>query len=219
MQLRLVVYDKNYSSWSMRAGLALRLTGAPFEEVAYQTADAETQAALKRRSPTGLFPVLEHGELRIWDSLAIVEYLAEQFPRAGLWPEGSPARALARSVAAEMHSGFALVRQQLPMNICARYPKFPRQPELGPQLARLQHIWRECRERHGRGGDYLFGAFGAADCMFAPVVMRMRTYDVALDASSEAYARAVEAHPAVSDWVRGAQAEGYRNEKYDLVTG
>jgi glutathione S-transferase len=219
MQLRLVVYDKNYSSWSMRAGLALRLTGAPFEEIALQTADAETQAALRRRSPTGLFPLLEHGEIRVWDSLAIVEYLADQFPKAALWPADPAARAAARSVAAEMHAGFLPIRMQMPMNVRARYPRFPRHPELTPHLDRLQQLWRDCRERFGRAGDYLFGPFGAADCMFAPMVMRMRTYDVGLDPSSEAYARAIEAHPAVADWVKDAHAERYANARYDFLTG
>jgi glutathione S-transferase len=217
--MRLVIYDRNYSSWSMRAGLALRLTGAAFTEVAYQTAAPDEQAELKRRSPTGLYPLLEHGDVCVWDSLAIIEYLAELFPDAGLWPKEREARAHARSVSAEMHSGFLAVRQQMPMNIRARYASFPRQPELGAHFARLKELWAECRERFGQGGDFLFGGFGAADCMFAPIVMRMRTYDVGLDAGSEAYARAVEAHPVVRDWIEGAQAEGYRNEKYDLVTG
>jgi glutathione S-transferase len=217
-ELRLLIFDRNYSSWSMRAGLALRLTGARFEEVAYQTADADTQAALKRRSPSGLFPVLEHGDLRVWDSLAIIEYLAELFPAAGLWPSDATARAAARAISAEMHSGFPSIRQQMPMNIRARYPRFPRPPELTPQIERLQAAWRDCRRRRGQDGPYLFGAFGAADCMYAPMVMRMRTYDVELDPICEAYARAVEAHPAVADWVGQAQVEPYSNDRYDLIT-
>ncbi|MBM4265563.1 MAG: glutathione S-transferase family protein [Deltaproteobacteria bacterium] len=217
--LTLLVFDKNYSSWSMRAGLALRLTGSPFEEIAYQTADAATQADLKRRSPSGLFPVLEHGDVRVWDSLAIIEYLNERFPSAGLWPADAAVRAKARAVSAEMHSGFPSIRQQMPMNIRARYPRFPRQPELVPQIERLQAIWRECREQNATSGPFLFGSFCGADCMYAPMVMRMRTYDVKLDPLSEAYAKAVEAHPAVADWVGQGRAEGYRNERYDLVIG
>jgi glutathione S-transferase len=215
--LLLLVYDKNYSSWSMRAGLALRLTGARFEEVVYQTADAATRAALKRRSPSGLFPVLEHGDVCVWESLAIIEYLAELFPAVGLWPSDPKARAAARSVSAEMHSGFPSIRQQMPMNIRVRHPGFPRQSELTPQIERLHAIWRECRTRFGHGGPYLFGTFCAADCMYAPMVMRMRTYDVALDAVCEEYARAVEAHPAVADWAAQARVEPYRNERYELV--
>jgi glutathione S-transferase len=215
--LTLLVYDKNYSSWSMRAGLALRLVGAPFREVSYKIADAATQADLKRRAPAGLFPVLEHGDVRVWDSLAILEYLAELFPAAGLWPAEHGTRAAARSVAAEIHAGFAALRQSMPMNIRARYPRFPRPLEVDDQARRVVAIWRACRERSAGGGPFLFGAFGAADCMFAPDVMRFRTYDVKLDAANEAYARAVEEHPAVRDWVREARAEAYSNAQFDLV--
>src|ERR1041384_723259 len=163
----LYVWDYNYSSWSMRAGLALRQTGAPFQEVNVHAEGADT-IALKTLSPTGRFPLLKHGTEWIWDSLAIGEYLHEQFPEAGLWPSASNARAHARSMVAEMHSGFDTLRSALPMNIRKRYREFPKTAAVRGEIARISAMWQACLDRFGGDGPFLFGAFGLADAFFAP---------------------------------------------------
>ncbi len=213
-ELLLYVYDYNYSSWSMRAGLALRQTGAAFREVEVRS-EPESVAALKALSPTGLFPLLEHGKEWIWDSLAIGEYLAEQFPKAGLWPADAVARAHARSLAAEMHSGFGNLRSALPMNIRKHYPGFLKTAAVRADITRITGMWLACLERFGENGPFLFGSFSLADAFFAPVVMRFTSYDVELAPPLAAYADAVRAQPFVKDWVARAALDRYVNPNYE----
>ena len=215
---RLHVFDYNYSSWSMRAGVVMRLSGVPFDEARVHL-DDEGRARTRAFSPSGLLPLLEHGERRIWDSLAIAEYMAEQCPDRPLCPRDPHARAVARAASSEMHSGFGAIRQQMPMNLRARYPGFARNAEVERQVARVKELWRELRRRFGRGGEYLCGEFGIVDAMYAPVVARFRSYDVRLDGPCADYAAAVLRHPAVVGWHDAAAREELRIAAYELVVG
>lgn len=207
-QLEFITGNKTYSSWSLRPWLALRQTGAAFSEVVVPLYVAGYKQALLRHSPAGKVPVLKHGARVIWDSLAICEYLAEQFPHAGLWPQDPEARALARAVSAEMHSGFPVIRQLMPFNCRAVHRQLPSiTPELQGEIGRIQDIWRGTRARFGQQGPWLFGRFSIADAMFVPVALRFVTYDTQLDKSSEAYLAAVLAHPPVQEWIAAARLE------------
>jgi glutathione S-transferase len=206
-ELTLVVATKNYSSWSLRPYLALAHTGQPFREVVVQLGQPDTAANIAKHSPSGRVPALVHGELVVWDSLAICEYLAELFPQAKLWPQDATARAVARAVTAEMHSGFATLRNHMPMNLRARRPGEGRAPGVDEDISRVTQLWRECRERHGKGGPFLFGAFSIADAFYAPVVTRFVTYGVELDAVCGAYRDAVLALPAMRAWTEASQGE------------
>lgn len=215
--MTLVIGNKNYSSWSMRPWLTLAQTGAAFDEVVVPLDRPETAADIATHSPSGKVPVLHDGALAIWDSLAIIEYLAERFPRAGLWPAPADARAVARSVSAEMHAGFQALRTHMPMNIRARLPGRGRGDGVDADIARITAIWRDCRSRFGANGVFLFGAFSAADAMFAPVVTRFRTYGVDLDPASAAYAQAVVDWPVVASWCQAAAAEPWSQPRYDNI--
>lgn len=207
-ELILVVGSKNYSSWSLRPYLALAHTGQPFQEVVIALDEPDTAAKIAQHSPAGRVPVLRHGELTIWDSLAICEYLAETFPAAKLWPEDKAARAVARSVTAEMHSGFQALRNNLSMDLRSRKPgKGHDAPGVQDDIRRIQQMWRECRERFGKEGPFLFGRFSIADAFYAPVVTRFVTYDVKLDAVASAYRDAVLALPAFKKWADAAAVE------------
>ncbi|QDF02463.1 glutathione S-transferase family protein [Myxococcus xanthus] len=206
-QLTLVVGSKNYSSWSLRPYLALAHTGQPFQEVVIPLAVPDTDDRIARYSPSKRVPVLQHGDLTIWDSLAICEYLAEAFPQAQLWPQDTAARAVARAVTAEMHSGFSALRQHMNMNLRARSPGKGRAPGVAEDIARIQVLWNDCRGRFGQGGPFLFGRFSIADAFYAPVVTRFVTYDVALDAVSAAYRDAVLSLPALQKWTEEGRSE------------
>jgi glutathione S-transferase len=207
-ELTLVVGSKNYSSWSLRPYLALAHTGQPFREVVVLLDRPDTAAQIARHSPSGRVPVLRHGELVVWDSLAICEYLAETFPAARLWPEDRGARALARAVCAEMHSGFAALRQNLPMNLRLRAPgKGQQAPGVAEDIARVQGLWNECRGRFGQGGPFLFGRFSIADAFYAPVVMRFVSYGVPFDPAGASLRDAVLALPAMQAWMKAAESE------------
>lgn len=212
--LKIVVGSKNYSSWSMRGWLALELTGAPYEEIVIPLDRPDTAARIGAHSAAGRVPILLDGDLVVWDSLAICEYLAERFPAAGLWPADARARAVARSASAEMHSGFQALRTAMPMNLRLRRPVAVPAPDVAADLARIRELWRDLLSRP-RDGEFLFGRFGIADAMFAPVVGRCRSYGVALDGPEAAYADAVWRHPAVVKWVEAAQAEEQAIPKYD----
>ena len=214
--LKLYVFDYNYSSWSMRAGVLLRASGLQFEEQALHLDDAG-RASLGTLSPSKLLPMLEHGTLRVWDSLAIAEYVAELCPERALWPRDAHARAIARSASAEMHAGFMPLRNLLMMNIRARHPGTPRPPEVEANVARIKQLWTELRTRFGADGDFLCGAFGIVDAMYVPVVMRFRTYGVKLAGVCAAYADALLQHPAVQDWLVKAAAETKRVPAYELT--
>ncbi|HLL05268.1 MAG TPA: glutathione S-transferase family protein [Myxococcaceae bacterium] len=206
-EFTLVVASKNYSSWSLRAYLALAHTGQPFREVLIALDEPTTAAEIARYSPTGNVPVLQHGALTVWDSLAICEYLAETFPQARLWPEDKTARAVARSATAEMHSGFSALRRNMPMNLHARKPGHGRAPGVADDITRVQKVWNECRQRFGQGGPYLFGHFTIADAFYAPVVTRFVTYEVQLDEVSRAYRDTVLALPSFKTWLEAARHE------------
>lgn len=207
MEFKLVIASKNYSSWSLRAWLAVEQTGAPYEEILISTADPDWRAQIKRVSPSGKVPLLIDGGFQVGDSLAIVEYLNERFPNAGLWPADAKARAVARSVAAEMHSGFVALRMNMEMDIAANEPGKGHVPDALADAARIQAIWRDCRHRFGQGGPFLFGTFSAADCFYAPVVFRFRSYGVALDANAKAYCDAMVKETKVAKWIEGAKKE------------
>jgi glutathione S-transferase len=214
--LTLVIGNKNYSSWSLRPWLLLRQAGIPFDEVYIPLYRPDSAAALAQWSPSGKVPALHDGDVRVWDSLAICEYLAERFPDRQLWPADATARAVARSVSAEMHSGFAALREHMSMNIRARRPGRGRTPESLADVERIQAIWTDCRARFGQGGDFLFGRFCIADAMYAPVVLRFQTYGVALKGAAKDYADAMLALPALKAWVADALTEAERIEKFEF---
>jgi glutathione S-transferase len=199
--------NRNYSSWSLRPWLALKQTGAAFDEEVIPLSEPTTRSTVLRFSPSGRVPALKHNELTVWDSLAICEYLAETFPQAKLWPEDKAARAVARAVSAEMHSGFAALRDHLPMNMRSSFPNRGVTPDVQADINRITAIWRDCRKRFGEGGPFLFGGFTNADAMYAPVVSRFRTYKVELEEEAQAYTDAVWALPALQEWLTAAKNE------------
>lgn len=207
MTLRLVIGNKNYSSWSLRPWLAMKVARIAFEETLIAFDAPDFKARVTALSGAGKVPVLVDGMTCVWESLAILEYLAEKFPAAGLWPEQPEARAHARAVAAEMHSGFLGLRRQLPMNV--RRPVKPRAlaEDAAGDVARIDAIWSESRARFGAGGPFIYGAFGADDAMYAPVVWRFHTYTVAVSAAARDYMRALMALPAWIEWREAARRE------------
>jgi glutathione S-transferase len=202
----LYVGNRNYSSWSVRGSLLVRQSGIPCTEVVIPLDTDAGMAKIAAVSPSRRVPVLHVDGLVIWESLAIAEFLHERAPDAGIWPVEPTARALARCVSAEMHSGFGTLRAQMPMDVRGRHA-VPGTPELRRDVERIEQIWRECRARHARAGDYLFGAWCAADAMFAPVVSRFRTYGVALSRGAQQYADAVWKWPALMALAAEAAAE------------
>lgn len=213
--LKLVIANKNYSSWSMRPWVAMTAFNIPFQEISLLLARADTTAQIAHYSAAGRVPILIAGETTVWDSLAICEYLAEQFPEKKMWPEDVAARAMARAICAEMHSGFTGVRSAMWMNIRARFPGKGRTIDAQADIGRISEIWETCFALSGPS-EFLFGEFSIADAYFAPVVMRFRTYEVVLGPALDAYVERVAAHPAVAQWISGALAETDRIEKYDV---
>ncbi len=206
-ELTLIIGNKAVSSWSLRPWLALKQTGLPFREVQVLLRRPETKAEILKHSPSGKIPCLIDGTLSVWDSLAILEHLNELKPEARLWPKDRAARAIARAVSAEMHSGFAALRQHLPMDL-KREPAPGTWPaDAAADIERVQAIWAECRTRFGVGGPFLFGHFTAADAIYAPVVTRFHRYGVRLDPVLAAYRDAVLALPAMQEWTAAAQKE------------
>ena len=218
--LKLIIGNKAYSSWSMRGWLAVRQSGLPFEEIVVPLYDAEWD---RRRegdefAPScGKVPILWEGDTVVWDSLAIVDWLADRVGRDRFWPRDDAARAMARSMAAEMHSGFQALRRDCSMNIRRRFPPRPLSAELEAEMVRLFEIWAQARARFGGGGAYLFGDFGAADIMFAPVCTRLITYAIPTPRFAAAYVGAVLGHPFCQDWLAAAQEEDWVIEKYEVV--
>ncbi|MFO1057296.1 MAG: glutathione S-transferase [Dongiaceae bacterium] len=215
--LTLYVGNRNYSSWSLRPWLALKQTGAAFAEVVIPLDQAGSKAAIGAQSPSGRVPLLVHGELRIWESLAICEYVAELFPAARLWPADGAARAVARAVSCEMHAGFATLRRQLPMDIRNRRAAPAQRAAAAADIARVTDLWHDCRSRFGAAaangpGPFLFGGFSIADAMFAPVATRFVTYDVPLAAEPAAYVAALCDWPAMRTWRAAAAAEPWTIE-------
>ena len=206
-EFAITIGNRNYSSWSLRAWLPLKQTGTDFDETVIPLDRPETRGAILQRSPNGRVPALDHKGLVIWDSLAIAEYLAAVFPKAKLWPSDQSARAVARAVAAEMHSGFPDLRRELPMDIRSRHPRSALSEGAERDISRILAIWDDCRGRFGNHGDFLFGDFGIADAFYAPVVTRFRTYDVPLGERASQYCSAVLDHPAMQEWAALAAEE------------
>jgi len=207
----LVIGNKNYSSWSLRGWLMARIAGIEFEEIMVPLDLPDTAASIKKHSPSGKVPALLHRGLAVWESLSIAEYLNDLKPEAGLWPAAVAARAHARSISAEMHAGFAELRSNMPMNIRSSYPGKGMTPAVRADIERITGLWRDCRKRFAgaapKDDGFLFGAIGAADAMFAPVVTRLRTFGVQLDNDAEAYCTAIMAYPAMKEWVEAAKHE------------
>lgn len=207
MKLELVIGNKNYSSWSMRPWLVLRQADIPFEEIALKFADDNRVIGIERYSPTRKVPVLLVDGEPVWDTLAICETLAELHPQRQLWPLEAAARRMARSICAEMHSGFQALRSAMPMNLRSRHPGKGLNPDSKRDIDRVVEIWSACRSRFGAGGPFLFGRFCIADAFYAPVVTRFATYAVALDPVSQAYAQAVQSLESVKAWTEAALRE------------
>jgi len=208
MALKLVIGNKNYSSWSMRPWVALKGVGIPFEEIFIPL---YTDAADKQRildvTPSGKVPALIDGDVTVWDSLAIIEYAHERFPDAKLWPQDVAQRAHARSVSAEMHSGFMPLRNECGMNLHQPVKAKVLSDDAKANIARIDEIWSDCRKRYGAAGPYLFGAFSAVDAMFAPVVHRFRIYAIDVSPEARAYMDIMQANPAFRQWTEEGLAE------------
>ena len=219
MTPKLVIGNKNYSSWSMRPWLAMRASQIDFEEIfiPLYTDDKADKDRILSFSRAGKVPVLIDGDVTVWDSLAIIEYLAERFPEARLWPQDRAARAHARSISAEMHSGFLPLRNECGMNLHRPVRAVTLSAEAEANVARIQDIWTECRERHGKSGPFLFGAFTAADAMFAPVVHRFRTYAIKVDAQAQAYIETMMVLPAFAEWTAAGLAETFVIERFETI--
>ena len=196
--LTLVIGNKNYSSWSMRAWLLLRWLGLDFEEIVIPLYRADSREKVLLYSPTGLLPALLDGELKIWDSFSIILHLADRMPQ--VWPDDPHKRAFIRSACAEMHSGFHALRTAMPHNARARDRHVRRTSELAADIARIEQIWTEARRRFGADGAWLAGEFGIGDIMFAPVASRFRTYGVMLDSPAAEYGAGLLRHPLVEQW-------------------
>jgi glutathione S-transferase len=205
--LRLIVGNKNYSSWSMRPWIAMKVAGIAFTEEVISLNAPDFKERVSQISGAGKVPALDDNGVHVWDSLAILEYLAERFPDARLWPSDAAARAHARAISSEMHSGFVPLRRACPMNMWRPVKKRDLAEDAMANVRRIGSMWQQCREGYGAGGPFLFGAFGAADAMYAPVVSRFHTYDVAVNTSARVYMDAVMALPAWAEWYAAALKE------------
>jgi glutathione S-transferase len=200
MALTLILGNKNYSSWSLRPWIAMRIAGLDFEEVVIPLYEPGSPEKIAAYTPAGKVPVLIDGDQHIWESLAILEHLAEKFPDKGFWPADARARTHARVVANEMHAGFRPLRMACPMNLWLPPKPRPQSDEVLADMRRIEAIWQECRARFGAGGPFLFGAFCNADSMYAPVVARLHHYGLPVSAESRAYMDAVMGLPAWKEW-------------------
>lgn len=209
--LTLVIGNKNYSSWSLRPWLLLKQAGIPFREIKLAIGKDD----LSMHSPSGLVPALKDGDLTLWDSLAIAEYIAERFPEKHLWPADVKTRAVARAVSAEMHSGFINMRTHMNMNCRGHFPGRGMTPEVQKDIRRIQEIWQDCRSRFGADGPFLFGTFSVADAMYAPVSFRFITYAVPLSSVAETYVRTLQDIPAMQEWLAAAREEHEVIEQYE----
>ena len=208
--MKLIIGNRNYSSWSMRPWLLLSHHGVSFEEVSIPLYQEDTSASLAKYSGAAKVPVLQDGDLTVWDSMAICEYVSEHYLNGKGWPSEVKARAQARSCSAEMHSGFPAIRGQLPMNCRARQRQVPLTPELATEIARVDHIWSEYRGTYSADGPWLFGEFSIADCMFAPVASRFATYSISLSETASQYMQCLLGHEKVRKWIQLAEAEPER---------
>jgi len=207
MALTLTIGNKNYSSWSFRPWIAMKAAGIAFTDRVISLDDPAFKPTLAKLSPAGKVPVLLDGDIHIWESLAILEYLAEKFPAAALWPTDPAARAHARAIAAEMHAGFVALRNHCPMNFWRPVKRRELTEDVAANIRRIDTMWSDCRARFGTGGPFLFGRFSAADAMYAPVVSRFHTYDIQVGSVARAYMDAVMALPAWAEWRDAAVQE------------
>lgn len=207
--MKLVIGNKNYSSWSLRPWIAMKQIGLTFDESLIPMAMPGTRAEMLKYAPTGLVPVLIDGEALVFETIAILEYLNDKFPEAHLWPKDLAARAHARSIAAEMHGGFAALRRDCPMNIRRPVRKHIVSPEAAKQAERIDALWSDARARFGQGGPFLFGHFTNADAMYAPVVNRFHTYGLPRSQTAQAYMDAMMALPAWKEWEAASRAESW----------
>jgi glutathione S-transferase len=205
--MQLFIGNKVYSSWSLRPWIVMQAFGIPFDETVVQLRERDTRDRILKHSPSGKVPALMDGTTAVWDSLAIIEYLADKHPERAIWPKDRLARAHARCASAEMHSGFQALRNACSMNVTRRFKTRDRGEAVAADVARITELWREARATFGAGGPFLYGAFSAADGMFSPVVTRFHSYSIAVDPVSQAYMDAVLGHPAYKLWLAGAVAE------------
>jgi glutathione S-transferase len=205
--MKLIIGNKNYSSWSFRPWIAMKVAGIAFDEQVVSLNDPQFKQTVAEISPAGKVPALADGEAHVWESLAILEYLAEKFPNAKLWPDDAAARAHARAIASEMHAGFLSLRRECPMNLWRPVKQRNLSPEAAANVARIDAMWTDCRSRFGAGGKFLFGTFGAADAMYAPVVSRFATYAVEVGPRARAYMEAVMGLAAWQEWKAAAIKE------------
>jgi glutathione S-transferase len=199
--MHLIIGNKLYSSWSLRPWLLMKALNLPFKETVIPLSQPDTRKNILQHSPSGKVPLLIDGPVRVWESLAIAEYLADKLPTAGVWPKDPAARAHARAACSEMHAGFQALRQSCPMNLARQFkPRNTWSPDVQDNVRRVEALWSEARTQFGRGGPFLYGAFSAADAMFAPVVTRFDTYQHAVTPETQAYMTAILAHPAYRQW-------------------
>ncbi len=214
--MHLIIANKLYSSWSMRPWLVMRAIGLDFDETVIPLRQPDTAERIAKYSPSGKVPVLIDGNVKVWESLAIISYLADKFPDKPIWPDGMVARAHAKSISMEMHGGFQALRQTCPMNLGKRFAAPPMTDDLKANIARIEQIWRETREAFGAGGPYLYGArFSAADAMYAPVATRLDSYSIAVAADTRAYIDAIYANPHFSEWRQAAFQELWTITAYE----
>ena len=217
MPLKLVLANKAYSSWSLRPWILLAHFKIPFEEIVIPLDLPETRAAILKHSPTGKVPALIDGAITIWESLAIMEYVAEKYPEKAIWPKSKAARAHARALSSEMHAGFQALRQQCPMNFRRPVRRIDFSPETLADIARIEAAWADACQRFGKAGPFLFGRFCAADAMFAPVVNRLHVYDAPVKRTTRDYMKAISDLPAWKTWTKDAEVEEWRIAKYESL--
>jgi len=213
--MHLTIGNKLYSSWSLRPWMVLRAFDIPFEETVIPLYRPESKARILQVSPSGKVPCLTDGDVRVWESLAIIEYLAEKFPEKAIWPTDPKARAHARAAASEMHAGFQALRSACPMNLGKRFARKDRGAAVAADVARVTALWRKARQSFGGEGPFLYGAFSAADAMFAPVVTRLDTYQVDVEPDTRAYMDAILSHPAFVAWREAALQEPWSLPHYE----
>ncbi len=217
-KIALIIGNKNYSSWSLRPWLALEASRIPFSEVLIPLDHANTRAQILQYSPTGRVPVLKYGNLTIWESLAIIEYAADTYPDAGVWPIDQQARAIARALSAEIHAGFAAFRAACPMNL-RRRSRIAISQEVEAEVKRICDYWKKFGGYFTEDGPYLFGKFSAVDAMFAPLASRIRSYEIPVDRTSNTYIDAIYDHPAFRKWFDAALLEPWRIRETDEIDG
>jgi glutathione S-transferase len=213
--MKLVIGNKNYSSWSFRPWIAMKVAGIPFDEEVISLYVEGSREQILQHSPGGKVPILIDSETHVWESLAILEYLAEKFPNAGLWPADGPARAHARAISTEMHAGFGALREECGMSFWRPPAKRTLSAAAQANVARVQEIWTAARAKYGAGGPFLFGKFSAADAMYAPVVQRFIAYQIDVSAPVQAYMQAMTALPAWTEWRRAALREAWVIPKFE----